>query len=127
MESLIHENKLRLKGISGIAFTGNVCTSLVIQKSRREKDKFIKSLEQMKASNDAEEFSVIFMFTCVARGFALYSECNVETSWISEVFPNIPVVGMFSFGEIGSKPTQAGRDKESILHSYSTVLCLCKV
>ncbi len=90
-------------------------------------------LEKLKESSQQllqqQGNSVIFMYSCVARGFGLYAEPNTETNWISEVFPRVPVVGMFAFGEIGYDPHLTDEyfsGRESPLHSYTTVLCHLK-
>eukprot|EP00795_Rhopilema_esculentum_P015763 gene15763-7061_t len=133
VESIIHGSKIHNRGVSGLVFAGNMAASLVINKGRKsnegmreeDKEQFIQSLQGLKESLGAETYDVIFMYSCVARGYSLYREDNVETTWISEVFPGVPVVGMFAFGEIGYGPDLAEGSKTGH-HAYSTVLCLCK-
>ncbi len=127
-ESIFFNQKVRLRGISGICFSGNVCAGLIVHKERRNKQSMISSLEKLKDIVQPNDHTVMFMYSCVARGSGLYREPNVETTWIAEVLPRTPVAGMFAFGEIGYDPktTTENQNEQSSLHSYSTVLCLCK-
>ena len=132
-QRLIHDGKLHEKGISGLVFAGELSANLIVHKTRRnqdgflgkDKEKFFESLQTLKLSSLEQRSNVIFMYSCVARGYGLYNEHNVQTKWISEVFPGIPVVGMFAFGEIGYSASFTEK-KSSGFHSYSTVLCLCQ-
>ena len=134
-ESIIHDKKLRKRGISGLIFSGNLSTSLIVHKPRRsqdglagaDKEKFIENLQTLKSSISSDGPSLILMFSCVARGYGLYLDFNVQTRWIAEVFPGVPVTGMFAFGEIGHSPLRAEKNSPSGYHSYSTVLCLCRL
>lgn len=137
-ESIFYNQKVRARGISCICFSGNVCASIAVHKDRNcvlvpSRNKMLPCLEKLKESSQQllqqQGNSVIFMYSCVARGFGLYAEPNTETDWISEVFPRVPVVGMFAFGEIGYDPHLTDEyysGRESPLHSYTTVLCHLK-
>lgn len=59
-----------------------------------------------------------FYFNACGRGQSLYNRPNVDTRMIHEVFPQIPIIGFFTFGEIG--PVQG----MNMLHNYSGVLTL---
>ena len=134
VESVFHQGKLYNKGISGLLFAGNLSATLIVHKTKRnqndfiekDKDQFFENLRTLKASVSHHQFNVIFMYACVARGHDLYSEQNVQTKWISEVMPGIPVIGMFAFGEIGYFGTRTMNDISKSSYSYSTVLCLCQ-
>ena len=134
VESLFHQGKLYSKGISGLLFAGNLTANLLIHETKRnedgfmerDKEEFFKNLQTLKAPFSRDRISAIFMYACVARGHDLYSEHNVQTQLISEVFPQVPVIGMFAFGEIGYCGAYKANGMCSSTHSYSTVLCLCQ-
>jgi small ligand-binding sensory domain FIST len=59
-----------------------------------------------------------FYFNSCARGTNLYKSPNVDTQMIREYFPNTPIIGFSSYGEI------APVDFVNHLHHYSGVLTL---
>lgn len=128
---MIHERRFRKRGISGLVFAGNLSASLVVHKTQdgllgNDKETFFENLQRLKGSLTDNRFSFIFMYSCVLRGLEFFLDNNVQTQWIAEVFPGIPVFGMFAFGEIGFKPSQV-ENKSTGYHAYSTVLCLCGI
>ena len=57
-------------------------------------------------------------FNCCARGASLYGTPGEDTALIREYFPNLPLAGFFTFGEI------APADQVNHLHHYSGILTL---
>lgn len=59
-----------------------------------------------------------FYFNCCARGQSLYSKSNVDIEMIREFFPETPIIGFSTYGEI------APVDHVNHLHHYSGILTL---
>ncbi|WP_353090681.1 FIST C-terminal domain-containing protein, partial [Synechococcus lacustris] len=49
----------------------------------------------------AEQPLAALLFACLGRGQGLYGEANVDVGLCRELFPDIPVAGLFCNGEIG--------------------------
>ena len=134
VESIYHKKRSYTKGICGLVFSGDLSANMRIHKTKRsqhggidsDRHAFVENLQALSASSPHRHFSVMFMFSCVARGYEYFSEHNHQTKLVSQVFPRIPVFGMFAFGEIGYNGLQFAKESSSSCHSYSTVLCLCR-
>jgi len=134
VQSIYYKKRSYTKGICGLVFSGDLSANMRIHKTKRsphgaiESDRhaFVENLEDLSASSPHRHFSVMFMYSCVARGYEYFSEHNYQTKLISQVFPGIPVFGMFAFGEIGYNGSQFAKESSSSCHSYSTILCLCR-
>lgn len=59
-----------------------------------------------------------FYFNCCARGEMLYDKPNEDINLIRQFFPNVPVLGFFTYGEI------APIDHVNHLHHHSGVLVM---
>ena len=70
------------------------------------------------ATNSLTRYHFGFYFNCYGRGQSLYNRPNTDTRMIHEAFPQIPIIGFFSYGEIG--PVQG----MNMLHNFSGVLTL---
>ena len=57
-----------------------------------------------------------FYFNCCARGQALYGVPDADVSMIREIFPGMPLIGFFSYGEL------APVDHVNHLHQHSGIL-----
>ncbi|OQR74194.1 F-box only protein 22-like [Tropilaelaps mercedesae] len=67
--------------------------------------------------------SIALLFACSGRGVYFHQEQNVETEAFCELFPDVPVVGLFGNGEFGynSLPENGSRVWQ---HSYSSIFVL---
>eukprot|EP00794_Sanderia_malayensis_P013938 gene13938-15390_t len=133
------DQNISTRGISCMCFAGDLRTNLVVNEDMKEatrKQNMLANVEKLKQSvlepdDDCKHNTVMFMYSCCGRGLALYGESNVETSWIAEVLPDTPIMGVYGIGEIGydskfAPATSTTRNYLSSIHSYSTVLCLCR-
>lgn len=59
-----------------------------------------------------------FYFNCCARGQMLYGKAGEDAALIREYFPNVPIIGFFTYGEI------APVDHVNHLHHHSGILTL---
>ncbi|NBO29252.1 MAG: hypothetical protein EBX33_06605 [Synechococcaceae bacterium WB8_1A_041] len=65
--------------------------------SSRQELKDLLLLQQQRA----EQPLAALLFACLGRGQGLYGEANVDVGLCRELFPDIPVAGLFCNGEIG--------------------------
>ncbi len=70
------------------------------------------------ASNTLTHQQFGFYFSSCGRGMSLYNRSNIDTRMIREAFPQIPLIGFFTFGEIGPAMGM------NMLHNYAGVLTL---
>ncbi len=77
-----------------------------------------KMLDELKQRIYPHEPSLGFYFNCAARGQALYGEPSQDIALITRRFPSVPILGLFSYGEI------APIDHVNHLHHHSGVLVL---
>ncbi len=76
------------------------------------------TLDDLKMRIDGSKVHFGFYFNCCARGELLYGKTNQDVNLIREIFPNIPIIGFFSYGEI------APVDHVNHFHHHSAVLSL---
>lgn len=84
----------------------------------RAKQDLVVMLEDMKNRADGRRPVFGLYFNCCARGLALYNTSGEDTALIREYFPQLPLAGFFTFGEI------APVESVNHLHHYSGVLAL---
>lgn len=77
-----------------------------------------RMLEELKQRIYPHEPGLGFYFNCAARGQALYGEPNQDIALITSHFPNVPILGLFAYGEI------APVDHVNHLHHHLGVLVL---
>ena len=75
-------------------------------------------LEGLKLRLDGVKPPMAFYFNCCARGEMLYGKSNEDTTLIRRYFPDVPVLGFFTYGEI------APLDHVNHLHHHSGVLTM---
>lgn len=83
--------------------------------ARRDMENMVEELSRV-CSGRPPGFGVYF--NCCGRGTALYGHANVDLEIIRRQFGDLPVIGFFTYAEIG--PTADG----SCLHNYTGVLTL---
>ena len=76
------------------------------------------TLEDLKLRLSPSAPSFGLYFNCCARGRSLYGEANQDIALIKSHFPNLPLIGFFTYGEI------APVDHVNHLHHYAGVLTL---
>jgi len=84
----------------------------------RAKQDLLLMLEDLQQKADGREPVFGFYFNCCARGVSLYGTSGEDTALIREAFPELPLIGFFTFGEI------APMDYVNHLHHYSGILSL---
>jgi small ligand-binding sensory domain FIST len=84
----------------------------------RAKEDLVLMLEDLKGRADGRTPAFGLYFDCCARGTSLYGTPGEDTTLIREYFPNLPLAGFFTFGEI------APVEYVNHLHHYSGVLSL---
>jgi hypothetical protein len=63
-----------------------------------------------------------FLISCYGRGQRLHGTRNYETNVFHQLYPGVPVLGMFSAGELG--PDASG-ERPDELHQYSVTSIFC--
>lgn len=124
-------------GLFGIAFCGgsNVrCYSTILEPSMKSKKSIGIRLSTMQRSVRLGQFAnFAFMYACCGRGKNLFKKENVETSVFKELFPQVPIMGIFSLGEAGvncdgqNEPNFNPNEIENVQLSYTTVIALIAV
>ncbi|XP_035226642.1 F-box only protein 22-like [Stegodyphus dumicola] len=129
----------RTESLTGtvIAFCGpSVKAASVILTKEDKKEQFEHKLKKFQETDllNSENKCFAFMFVCVARGFHLHKEHNLESSVFHKLYPNVPLIGLFGNGEIGINyiPSMCENNLDQqksarYLHSYSTVFVLVSV
>ncbi len=83
--------------------------------ARRDMETMVEELSKV-CTGRPPSFGVYF--NCCGRGTALYGQANVDLEIIRREFADLPVIGFFTYAEIG--PTTDG----ACLHNYTGVLTL---
>ena len=78
-------------------------------------------LERLNASFASRAPRASIIFNCCARGQALYGRPHVDLDAYHEFFPELPVVGLFGFSEIGPIFWD-GRKVRSAILNHTAVL-----
>lgn len=85
-----------------ILITGHMKTwSTILDRKCNTKEKVGEHLRLWKQHLQLRKHSIGYMFACHARGISWYREQRVESSIFKSVFPGLPLVGCFGFGEFG--------------------------
>jgi small ligand-binding sensory domain FIST len=85
------------------------------RRAREDMDSMVGDLAKV-CSGWSPQFGVYF--NCCGRGTSLYGHPNVDLDIIRRYFPDLPIIGFFTYAEIG--PTAEGQ----CLHNYTGVLTL---
>ncbi|KYN00821.1 F-box only protein 22 [Cyphomyrmex costatus] len=83
-----------------VLITGPIQTWSIILENRT-KEQAEARLKLFKDEVKLKKHSIGFMFICVARGNDMYNESNVESTIFKKLFPKVPLVGCFGYGEFG--------------------------
>ncbi|NIX16391.1 MAG: hypothetical protein GWN11_11115 [Candidatus Dadabacteria bacterium] len=90
-------------GIIGIAENINIGDEIVITLRNPEmaRDDLKDMLENLKSQiNDLSKLRFGIYFNCCGRGAHFYGNKNIDTAYISNYFPDIPIIGFFGNSEI---------------------------
>jgi len=99
----------RQPDVVAVLITGSIQTwSTVLEKKCNTEECVEARLKSFKDKVKLKKHSIGFMFVCVARR----CETNVESTIFKRLFPKVPLVGCYSFGEFG-KTTIIDEVKES--------------
>lgn len=100
----------------GITLIGSVDTwSIIVDETHKTKEQVEHRLNSLKNSVQLKKHSMGFMFACCARGESMFNECHVESSIFKRLFPEVPLVGCFGYGEFGENtiPNESAADVET--------------
>ncbi len=84
----------------------------------KAKEDLVLMLQDLRDKAQGREPRFGLYFNCCARGTSLYGTPGEDTALIREYFPQLPVAGFFTFGEM------APVDHVNHLHHYSGILTL---
>lgn len=97
-----------------ILITGSIQTwSMIVDRKYNTKERVEAKLKLFKDEVKLKKHSVGFMFVCQARGTEMYNESNVESTIFKRLFPKVPLVGCFGYGEFGRTTTVNEVNEES--------------
>ncbi|KAL6260408.1 hypothetical protein P5V15_007934 [Pogonomyrmex californicus] len=103
--SYVRSQCLHEKGYSrcvAVLITGAIqMWSMILEKEYNTKEQVEEKLKKFKDQVKLKKHSVGFMFACRARGKDMYNESNVESTIFKRLFPKVPLVGCFGYGEFG--------------------------
>ncbi|KYQ57985.1 F-box only protein 22 [Trachymyrmex zeteki] len=103
-----------------VLITGSIQTwSIILQ--NRTKEQAEAKLKLFKNEVKLKKHSIGFMFMCIARGNEMYNETNVESAIFKRLFPKVPLVGCFGYGEFGKSTVIDKVNKEKNIEE-----CKCK-
>ncbi len=118
-------------GLFGFALMGSRihAASLILPDNIRSKDSVMREMTELRRfytslpSPNNRAFALFF--TCCGRGKSHYGEANVETAAFRDLFPKVPVSGIFSLGEFGwNYWTNCDLVEGPIYRTYSTAIML---
>lgn len=112
---------LGLEGEGSVRFGGDVPARAIISAMRLDSDSLIaaagRAAEQARSALGGRRAAGVIVFSCVTRRLLLGPECRREVEALTTVFgPEVPIVGMYSYGEIG------GGDAPVVCHNTSIVV-----
>jgi len=100
--------------VVAVLITGSIQTwSTVLEKKCNTEEWVEARLKSFKDKVKLKKHSIGFMFVCVARGDEMYYETNVESTIFKRLFPKVPLVGCFGYGELGKTTIVDEVKKES--------------
>ncbi|XP_012253591.1 F-box only protein 22-like [Athalia rosae] len=119
------KNCTETAAVAGISICGSgVSTwSIVLNYRIRTKAQVEKELTTFRDAVKLQKHSVGFMFACCGRDEKWFKERHVESTIFRKLFPNIPLVGSFGGGEIGTS-TIPHECSKGILHEYATAFLI---
>lgn len=89
-----------------IRFAGDIPNGALVQLSTAHREQMLEatkaSAEEAKTEFRGEKPSIVLLVSCVARKLLLGTRSNEEVRLFKETFPDVPVFGFHSYGEIGS-------------------------
>lgn len=91
--------------------------------ARGSRRSFRQMLERMNAQLSSRAPRACVMFNCCARGQALYGRPHVDLDAYHEFFPELPIVGIFGFSEIGPIFWD-GQNVQSAILNHTAVLTI---
>lgn len=128
---------------SVVAFCGrSVEAASIIIKPKDKETELENKLKLFRETGLLQDRCFAFMFACVARGFFIYREYNLESSIFHKLYPDVPLIGVFGNGEIGidylpnipnANPNEVlrigkfAKCRKKYLHSYTTIFVLVSV
>ena len=124
--------RLRAPGLfdtekGSLSFTGAIPEGTTVQLTHTTRDKVIEAVKESVKSAVAEypgsQPSVALCFTCLARKIVLGTRVEEEYQILKTNFPDLPVAGFYTGGEIGP----LGKDKPSRLHNETFLTLLIGV
>ena len=96
---------------------GDIMT-FTVRDAERARHDLLLTLRDLKERFGSTKPAFGFYFNCCARGEALYDRLNEDTKFIRQFFPDVPILGIFAYGELSPV------DHVNHLHHYSGALTL---
>ncbi|XP_011686686.1 PREDICTED: F-box only protein 22-like [Wasmannia auropunctata] len=119
-----------------VLITGAMQTwSMILERKYNTKERVEARLKLFKDQVKLKKHSIGFMFVCKARGTEMYDESNVESTIFKRIFPKVPLVGCFGYGEFGkttdldevneeTNSKEGKKRKKSWYNEFSTVFLI---
>lgn len=98
--------------------------SFGVRSAKSARRNFRRMLERLNSTLTARVPRAALLFNCCARGQSLYGRPNVDLDALREFYPDLPLIGMFGFAEIGPIAWAGRRVRSTILNHTSAVLVL---
>jgi len=92
--------------------------TFTVRDAERARHDLLVTLKDLKERFGSTKPAFGFYFNCCARGEALYGRLNEDTKFIRQFFPDVPILGIFAYGELSPV------DHVNHLHHYSGALTL---
>ncbi|XP_003738043.1 F-box only protein 22 [Galendromus occidentalis] len=111
-------------GLCGIVIEGDVkAASIVLGHDCRGSEAVKEKMSELKSFPVIHGRTVGFMFSCCGRGQCFHLGVNVEGSVFGELFPGVPLMGVFGSGEFGVD-TFSDVPPADFRFSYTSVIML---
>lgn len=120
----------------GIVITGDSrrlkVGEIILENHIRTREQIREKLKDLKYLEQTPSLSFAVQISCIARGSNYYNEeSNVECSEFRRLFPDTPLIGVFSNGELGrdflpkEQPIKIKKESgKNLFRGYSTVFSL---
>lgn len=115
---------LQVRADGAIVFVAAVPENAVVHMMQGEFADFVAAArvaaQRAYEALEGQPPAAVIVFNCISRLLIMGEDARIEIQAIREVFgPQVPLIGMFSFGEIAPPPDS----KLAVLHNKTVVLC----
>ncbi len=99
-----------------MTFAGNIPQGSVVNLMRTNIDDLIDNVEELSEEQIAFPVEYIFIASCVGRRIIMESRVEEEILPFMEIYKNVPMTGLYSYGEICSS------EESPVLHNQTMVI-----